>query len=625
MSLAGASENLNFGNILRRVILSWLFSAVIQYISLPAELKSLTELRAITRMSPILTLVLTASGVLLLTTLSFRFKTAAAERTGILVCFAVLAGASLFWTFSIPYFLACILITVILTVYALKGADTPYTDPKPAGVSRTSAILTAVFALIFFAFVSAWTVCRVYSFSAPTFDFGIFTQMFHSMRTVGAPVTTLERDGALSHFMVHMSPIYYLMLPFYAFFPSPSTLQVLQAAVIASSVIPFYLIAKRRGLSGLERVLAAIVLLLYPTLSGGTSYDLHENCFLAPLILWMLYAFEIGNRPLLAVFAVLTLTVKEDAAVYVAVTALFITVSALVRCRDDRKRRLSDSVGGILLFTLSLVYFLCVTAFLERVGDGVMTNRYSNFMYDGSSSLVTVVKSVILSPLKAVFECVDAQKLDFMALTLVPLLGMPIFTRKYERYILLIPYILINLMSDYQYQHSIFFQYAFGSSVLLIYVSLLNLSDIRAALKNKSAHTVLLSSSAILCAAVFSLSVFPKAQPYIERYTAGRQEYSEIQKVLDTVPDGVSVAATTFYTVPLSDRAVLYDIKHSSKDNVLSCEYIVLGLTDTSPFKKYETRAKNGLDSFLELLDREGYTEVGGIDEVIVIYRKISE
>ena len=29
----------------------------------------------------------------------------------------------------------------------------------------------------------------------PTYDFGIFAQMFHSMRTTGLPITTLERDG----------------------------------------------------------------------------------------------------------------------------------------------------------------------------------------------------------------------------------------------------------------------------------------------------------------------------------------------------------------------------------------------------------------------------------------------
>ena len=88
-----------------------------------------------------------------------------------------------------------------------------------------------------------------------------------------------------------------------------------------------------------------------------------------------------------------------------------------------------------------------------------MTYRYDNFIYDDSASLVTVIKAVVMNPMKALFECVDEEKLKFIGQTMVPLLGLPLLTRRFERYILLIPYVLINLMSDYQYQHDIFFQY----------------------------------------------------------------------------------------------------------------------------------------------------------------------
>ena len=37
----------------------------------------------------------------------------------------------------------------------------------------------------------------------------------------GLPDVSCERDVLMSHFAVHISPIYYLLLPFYALFPSP--------------------------------------------------------------------------------------------------------------------------------------------------------------------------------------------------------------------------------------------------------------------------------------------------------------------------------------------------------------------------------------------------------------------
>ena len=55
--------------------------------------------------------------------------------------------------------------------------------------------------------------------------------------------------------------------------------------------------------------------------------------------------------------------------------------------------QLGDLLTGLLLLGVSVLYFLLVTDFLAEQGDGVMTYRYANFMYDGSDSLLTVVKA----------------------------------------------------------------------------------------------------------------------------------------------------------------------------------------------------------------------------------------
>ena len=111
----------------------------------------------------------------------------------------------------------------------------------------------------------------------------------------------------------------------------PETLQVLQATVITSAVIPLWKLGKHHGLSGLQRTLLCAVLLLYPAFSGGTGYDIHENCFLTPLLLWLFYGIDRKNTSLTAIAAALTLTVKEDAAVYVAVIGLWLVVKATLR------------------------------------------------------------------------------------------------------------------------------------------------------------------------------------------------------------------------------------------------------------------------------------------------------
>ena len=531
-----------------------------------------------------------------------------------MAAFAVLTLSYLWTSFTWPFFIACSLVAGAIVLYAVRG----WREAPPVMVaiqkSRKACYwITALITLLFFLFVSLWGVCRVYSFSTPSFDFGIFAQMFHSMKTTGLPMTTLERDGLLSHFAVHVSPIYYLMLPLYCLVPIPATLQVLQAAVLACAVIPLWKLAKHHGFNGWGRLLCCLLLLLYPAYAGGTSYDLHENCFLTPLILWLLYGLDKKNTPITAVAAVLTLMVKEDAAVYVAVAALWLIVKSLLH--RDRW----DLFMGIALLLTSLGWFFAVTGYLASSGDGVMTYRYDNFMYDGSDSLLSVVKAVVLNPMKALYECVDPEKLEFIALTLLPLLGLPLLTRRYERYILLIPYILVNLMSDYAYQHDIFFQYTYGSTGFLLYLTVVNLAE----WKRDSRRTLALVLALVIGAVCFGREVVVKAKWYPEKLANHRQEYAAIREELANVPQDAAVTSATFYTTHLSAREVLYDIKYCSREHLLASEYVVLDPGVTGDFKKYaDEDGEKGYENLCVILEENGYELQTAVDTKLEIYHK---
>lgn len=598
---------------LGRLILAWLTAAAAEYLLLPGPVRSLEGLEGVAQMSALRMALVAAAAFVLLGAVS-RLLPRQAERWMLVAVAAVLAAASLAASFTWAFFGAWVLVLGLLAVHALYGWDASApVKPTPSREDKRWGWITAAGTLAFFVLVSAWTVCRVYSFSTPTFDFSIFAQMFHSMKTTGLPITTVERDGALSHFAVHVSPIYYLLLPFYCLAPTPATLQVLQAAVLASAVIPLWKLGKHHGLTPSLRAMLCGLLLLYPAYAGGTSYDIHENAFLTPLILWLFYGIDRKNGAITAIAAILTLMVKEDAAVYVAVIALYLMLRAALS--GDRQWGLT--VGGLLL-GVSLIWFAAVTGYLSSSGDGVMTYRYDNFIYDGSDSLLTVIKAVLLCPMKAVFECVDAEKLEFIGLTLVALGGLPLLTRRYERYILLIPYILVNLMSDYQYQHDIFFQYTYGATACLIYLALVNLADWKADIKRIAAVGLALCISG----GCFCAQILPTALRYPSYCLTYGDYYDDLRAVLDTVPEGASVAATTFYTTYLSQREELYDVRYASEAHVLGCEYIVLGVTDKNSYKKYAVGGEKGFENFVELLQDNGYEQVAAYEGRLEIYQK---
>ena len=599
--------------VIRSLLTAWLIAASFEYWILGTELGNLSDLDGIAAMSPVrmITVFGAAFGLLWILRKRISEKT---KRCILAGAFGILAARALITSFTWPLLMVCLLILGCVCIYEARGwQGSGATAALRCRENKDFAWATAGVAVLFFFFVSVWTVCRVRSFLTPTYDFGIFSQMFHSMKTTGLPITTVERDGALSHFAVHVSPIYYLLLPFYLVVPRPETLQVLQAAVLASAVIPLWKLGKHHNLPPLIRFGLCLLLLLYPAFSGGTSYDIHENAFLTPLLLWLFYGIDRRNGFITALAAILTLTVKEDAAVYVAVVALFLLVRTILK--PNKKWGL---ITGSLLLLVSVGWFLGVTKYLAEFGDGVMTYRYDNFMYDDSDSLITVIKAVLLCPMKAVFECVDSQKLKFIGLTMGALAFLPISTRRYERLILLIPYVLVNLMTDYQYQFDIFFQYTFGSTACLIYMVLVNLADWKVNWHRITA----LAMALVISFSCFAVQVIPKAMRYPNYCIANGTYYDGLRAVLDEIPDGASAAATTYYTTYLSQRDVLYDIRYASKAHVLSCEYIAVGVTDKSSLKKYAVNGEQGYENFVALLKSEGYVKIAEKEGKLEIYRK---
>ena len=584
--------------LVRRMITAWLAAAGIEGLLSPGPL---AELSTIGALSP-LRLALMAAVIFA----ALHFIPEKYARWALSAAFIPLMG-SLMTSFTLPFFLACLLILAILIVYAAKGwAHIPARPLTRNSEKPLFFWLAVAVSAAFFVFVSVWTVCRVLSFCAPTYDFTIFAQMFHNMKETGLPMTTVERDGPLSHFAVHVSPIYYLLLPFYCVAPYPATLQVLQAAVLASAFIPLWKLGRHHGLAPWARFLLCLALALYPAYSGGASYDIHENAFLTPLILWLFWGLDRRSIPVTAIAAILTCMVKEDAAVYVAVIALWKIMEGILY-----KNKRWNLAAGMCLLAGSLAYFFAVTGYLSQSGDGVMTYRYQNFMFDGSDSLFTVIKATLLCPMKAVYECVDPEKLEFIGLTMGVLLGLPLMTRRYERYILLIPCILVNLMSDYQYQHSIFFQYTYGATACLFYLALVNLSEL------KLDKRYVLGSLILVAAFCFWLNIVPKAATYPRYCRVYAETYAQRREILDTVPDDASVAATTFYTAYLSNRETLYDVKYAALPHVLECEYVVLNPKETTSYKKY-----GDAETFTKLLEENGYRLIAEVEGQVKIYRK---
>ena len=551
------------------------------------------------------------------------------DNAALLLSVNLLALISLRYSTDITLLLGLLVPVVITDVYVALDSTNRLSLPQGR---RLFFILAIVFGTAQALFIALYTCARYNNYTSPNYDFGIFCNMFASMARDFTQTVSSERDEIIQHFAVHFSPIYYLMLPFYFVFRTPLTLQILQAVIIGSGVIPLYLIARRRKLSPALGAALCFAYALYPALIGGCSYDMHENCFLAPLLLWLFYCAERDGtkwRILTALFAVLTLAVKEDAAVYVAFFGIYKLISdghdapedpVSAQSSSDKAqkkqpigKRMSAALDsfftpgrrcGLALLLGSVAWFLFTSWFLDRYGYGIMSYRYDNFMTDGGS-LFGVIINVLKNPVLVFSEAFEAEKLTFLAQALLPLALLPLITRRPHRLLLLCPLLLIGLMSDYKYQHSIYFQYVFGWSAFLFYASVLNLSELSRSAR-RALCAVMLSASALFSvayAAPLGSSIFPSV--------AQKEKCAAISEAIADIPNDASVTSDTFILPHLADREIIYEL--DGKATSADTDYVVFDLryTDAATADERETA-----------FAADGYETVCRTDGVIMIMKR---
>ncbi|MBQ7265777.1 MAG: DUF2079 domain-containing protein [Firmicutes bacterium] len=473
------------------------------------------------------------------------------------------------------YFTAGITALVGIFTYYLCRNDNLGMDKIKIN-DKVSFGIVALAYLIFAGVFSIATVYRYKTFGASNFDFGIFAQMYENMAKTGMPVTTVERNELMSHFYIHFSPIYYILLPIYFIFRTPETLLVCQSCIAGAGVFPLYLLCKKKNEGkNLQNILISLTFLCLPAISAPLYYDFHENAFLPPMLLFMLYFFEVKKYKPMYIFMVLSLFIKEDAAIYVFAIALY-----EIFAKKEYKH-------GIIVFLATGVYFGAVMAAIAHFGKGLMDSHYGMYYLSGEKGVVTMFKNMALAPGLVLSTCFNGDTVEFLLYTLGVLLFVPLLNKKIWNFTLIIPFLLINLVTSYSYQHQIGYQYVFGTVSLLMYLYCLNIENLSVKIKNTVIITVLVGSALSVYTYKGDLFYSKKA------YDNNPEIYESNEALLKRIPYGVSITSETFLLPHLVKHEKLYMYKYEDE------------------FTDYYAMQKNGMENYEGFTDRlkaMGYT-----------------
>ncbi|MCJ7719133.1 DUF2079 domain-containing protein [Candidatus Bathyarchaeota archaeon] len=228
--------------------------------------------------------------------------------------------------------------------------------------ARSYDFLTLAAIMIYGVVFSYFTVLKYAVFQSYAWDLGIFNQAFYTTLHDGrlfyyTPELFYNLSG--SYFAMHISPILFLVLPFYAICPSPATLLIMKSFVLALGALPLYLLAKELLGSNKAGFMLAITYLLYAPLQGANWFDFQQHMFLPFLFFSMCY-FMVKRRWKLYFLTVpLTLMVEEHLPIILFVfSACFLFMGDIKSTfRSIKARKMDVGLATIITMIACVIYF----------------------------------------------------------------------------------------------------------------------------------------------------------------------------------------------------------------------------------------------------------------------------
>lgn len=267
-------------------------------------------------------------------------------------------------------------------------------------------------ALLFWAICCVLVLQRYYNFypTYVSFDQGIFNQVFWNNlhgRLFESSLSSTESslvmqgevpDVSYHRLGQHFTPALLLWLPFYALFPSPAGLSVLQVTLITGAGFVLYALARHYHSPQLS---AWITVSFYGATAviSPTVANFHDISQMPLYIFGLLLAFEKRSWWWVWLLAFLTLAVREDSGVVLFGVGFYLMASR-------RQVRL-----GLALCVLSFAYMLLLTnlimpLFSSDISQRFMIEQFGQFVDTKEASTLQVLWGILKNPWRLLIELI---------------------------------------------------------------------------------------------------------------------------------------------------------------------------------------------------------------------------
>ncbi|OPZ59458.1 MAG: hypothetical protein BWY87_00992 [Deltaproteobacteria bacterium ADurb.Bin510] len=464
-------------------------------------------------------------------------------------------------------------------------------------LSNLPTLLLALGFLTYCLGISALGLRRHAALQTHAYDLGIFDQLVWS----AAHGHGLYSSILGWHFFgEHVSPILYLLAPLYWIFDDVRSLLVFQTLALASGAIPLWWLAKKHLQNPWLALLCALAYLAYHPLVYVNLYDFHEIALATPLLLFTFWYLDENRYWPFALCLLLAVLCKEEISEIVFILGLY--------CLIKRRQKLLGAglmLAGLAIFALDI--WVIIPHF--RGSDFAFVSRYA---YLGDS-VPAIIKTLMTRPGYVLEHLCTKTKLEYVLAVFGPV-GFLSFLSP-SHLLLALPTLAQNLLSDYQPQISINFQYTAPLTPFVFIAAVMGFKNLQGYLSTNwpvgrsRTLAMWIATALIVLLGLRYLADHPTLT--YAKYLNPSKDAERIIANLERIPAQASIAAQDSLVPYLSHRRQIYlfSKKHQA-------EYIVL---DSSLAKDKQSDAQY-LNSVQDAL-RQGYAIIYQ-DRSLLILRK---
>ena len=396
------------------------------------------------------------------------------------------------------------------------------------------------------------------NFGTWSYDMGIYDQAIWLVSRGGNTFMSVRGLDVWGH---HVNLIFYALVPLYWLGAGPSTLYVVQAAMLSLAAVPTYLIARDRFKSPWMGLVFAVVYLLYAPVNWISWAMFHPE---ALVITPFLFAWWFASRQRWGWYlamVLLALSTREDTALAVIMMGIVL----LVHLRKIPKRA---QVVKVCVGTMALGagwYLLATRVVIPHFNDGQQPFYITYFYGNYGKSVPEIVLNMVRHPNWVWRDAAQPDRLKFYSEMSWPLgwtyLANPLGV------LMAVPQLVASVIGGSPYARMIKYQY---TAIMIAPLIIASIHGSYVFWRFRLAR-VLLPAWLLGCALVTNtrLSPSPIGPPGLYAYWAKPTARGpSLDKALTLVPPDASVSATYQLLPHMSHRHHVYDWPNPFVPNV---------------------------------------------------------